>query len=410
MAATLDVYLNTTLVGQITPLPGERSIFTFDEAYENAVDRPTLGLHFLGLDGGLVHDPRPVAARLHPFFSNLLPEGRLRDYIAEKANVHPDREFHLLALAGDDLPGAVVVRPQGHPVRLSDLAAGGNGDGPTLSGPIKFSLAGVQLKFSAVKDAHGGLTIPATGRGGSWIVKLPSRTHDAVPENEFAMMTLAKAAGFDMPAFDLVPLERIAGLPEGMRLDGRAFVVERFDRDGPQRIHIEDFAQVFGIYPHEKYRKVSYRNIAEVIWRETGERGLKEFVGRLVFNAAIGNGDMHAKNWSLVYRDGRKPQPSPCYDFVSTLTYVSGAETMALGMVGTKDFAGVDEARFIRLAEKADLPPEIVRRAARDAARRTAEAWADLRRRLDVPRTIVDAIDRHMPTVPIMAAARRPGI
>ena len=32
----------------------------------------------------------------------------------------------------------------------------------------------MQLKFSAVMKAGGGLTIPAQGAGGSWIVKLPS--------------------------------------------------------------------------------------------------------------------------------------------------------------------------------------------------------------------------------------------
>ena len=38
---------------------------------------------------------------------------------------------------------------------------------------LRFSLAGVQLKFSAINEASGGLTIPAKGVGGSWIVKLP---------------------------------------------------------------------------------------------------------------------------------------------------------------------------------------------------------------------------------------------
>ena len=53
---------------------------------------------------------------------------------------------------------------------------------------LRFSLAGVQLKFSAVMEASGGLTIPAGGMGGSWIVKLPSARFAAVPENEFAML------------------------------------------------------------------------------------------------------------------------------------------------------------------------------------------------------------------------------
>jgi serine/threonine-protein kinase HipA len=404
MPLILDVFLNDTAVGQITQLPNERSIFTFAESYAEDESRPVLSQAFIGIDGQLAHEPQPTNVRLQPFFSNLLPEGKLRDYIATKAEVHPDRELHLLALAGSDLPGAVIVRPQGEPTRPEDF----NPEKIDGGAPIKFSLAGVQLKFSAIKAARGGLTIPATGRGGAWIVKLPSETFDAVPENEMAMMTLAKAVGLDVPEFDLVPLTGITGLPAGVRTDRRAYIVKRFDRDGQRRIHIEDFAQVFGLYPGDKYGKISYRNIAHVIWRETGETGLREFIKRFVFNAAIGNGDMHAKNWSLIYRDGRTPELSPGYDFLTTLPYVSGLETLALGMVGTKIFANLDEARFIRLAEKADLPPEIVRSAAIEAAHQTLAAWHDLRDHLDMPRSIVEAIDRHMPTVPLLQAASRP--
>ena len=55
------------------------------------------------------------------------------------------------------------------------------------------------MKFSAIMNATGGLTIPAKGVGGSWIVKLPSTKFDAVPENEFAMMNLAQMIGINVP-------------------------------------------------------------------------------------------------------------------------------------------------------------------------------------------------------------------
>jgi len=404
MATVLNVYLNTVLVGQITPLPGDRSIFTFAESYEQNPERPTLSLGFLGLDRQLAYTPQPTQKRLHPFFSNLLPEGKLRQYVAKEAGVHPDREFFLLSLAGNDLPGAVIIRPEGEPPEPEAIAPGPMEAESNSDAPIKFSLAGVQMKFSAIQETNGGLTIPATGRGGSWIVKLASETFEAVPENEAAMMSVAKAAGLDVPAFGVVSIDNIAGLPEGMRQDRRAYIVKRFDRAGSDRIHIEDMAQIFRQYPTEKYGKLSYRNIAEVVWRETGETGLREFIGRLVFNAAIGNGDMHAKNWSLIYRDGRNAALSPAYDFLTTLPYVRGTETLALSLVGTKRFADIDEARFIRLAEQANLPPEIVRSAARDTARRTAAAWSELRHQLALPKPFIEAVDRHMETVPIIAA------
>ena len=55
------------------------------------------------------------------------------------------------------------------------------------------------MKFSAVSEVSGGLTNPAKGVGGSWIVKLPSTKYDGVPENEYSMMTLARMIGMDVP-------------------------------------------------------------------------------------------------------------------------------------------------------------------------------------------------------------------
>ena len=54
----------------------------------------------------LITDVRPTRTRLPPFFSNLLPEGPLREYLAERAGVNVKREFFLLWALGRDLPGA----------------------------------------------------------------------------------------------------------------------------------------------------------------------------------------------------------------------------------------------------------------------------------------------------------------
>jgi serine/threonine-protein kinase HipA len=116
---------------------------------------------------------------------------------------------------------------------------------------LRFSLAGVQLKFSAVMEASGGLTIPAGGMGGSWIVKLPSHRFPAVPENEFAMLELARRVGITVAENRLVPMADIKGLPEEARAPGgKALAVRRFDRlPGGESVHMEDFAQVFGQFP-----------------------------------------------------------------------------------------------------------------------------------------------------------------
>ena len=169
----------------------------------------------------------------------------------------------------------------------------------------------------------GGLTIPAHGVGGSWIVKVPSAQFAAVPENEFVMLELARAVGLQVLTVRLLPVADIRGLPTDIaRMKGSALAVERFDRAGGcRRIHMEDFAQVFGLFPEDKCGHRSYANIASVLWAEAGEADTYEFIRRLVFSVLIGNADMHLKNWSLLYPDGRAPILSPAYDFVSTLPY-----------------------------------------------------------------------------------------
>lgn len=404
--ADLDVHLSDQRVGTLTRLrDGDRTIFTFDDAYLADSDRPVLSLQFKAKDGTVIDSQKSYHTRVPPFFAGLLPEGALRNMVARQLGTKPERDFPLLVALGEDLPGAVVVSETG----ATRESARPFGDAPTagaMTGAhrIKFSLAGVQLKLSAVRDAKGGLTLPMQGHGGDWIVKLPSEHHAQVPENEAAMMQLARHAGMDVPETFLAPLEEIAGLPPGLQSAAQAFVTRRYDRRDGQRLHAEDFTQVFGLWPEQKYEKMSYGNIARVVWSETGEAGLREFVARLVFNAAIGNGDMHGKNWSLTYPDGRHAALAPGYDFVSTLPYMPG-DTMALGLAGTKHFGEVTEARLRRFAEKASLPEEVVMTAARDAADATARAWADLRQSLAITDSFKSIIDANMRTVPIIATA-----
>ncbi|WP_244511265.1 HipA domain-containing protein [Vreelandella arcis] len=87
---------------------------------------------------------------------------------------------------------------------------------------------------------------------------------------------------------------------------GSCFVIERFDRlsDG-SAVHIEDFTQVFDVYAEQKYKTATLRNIAQVLAAETSDADIAEFIRRLVFCVLTGNGDMHMKNWSLIYPDRR---------------------------------------------------------------------------------------------------------
>ena len=394
--SVLEVRLHDARIGTITHLPGDQTLFAFDEAYLADPERPTLSLSYKDASGGVIADLRPVQTRLPPFFSNLLPEGPLRTYLAERAGVKEIREFPLLGVLGDDLPGAVTVQP----LELGRWPAlgGEDGDEEDRIAPMRFSLAGVQLKFSAIMESAGGLTIPASGAGGDWIVKLPSPSYAGVPENEFAMMTLARLADISVPEFTLVSVSDIDGLPRGVEaVGGDAFVVRRFDRPaGGARAHMEDFAQIFAVYPDRKYEQASYRNIAEVILSEVGVDGVVDFVRRLVFNALIGNADMHLKNWSLIYPDGRRAALAPAYDFVSTIVYIDD-DKMALNFNGssTKPFRKLSIPAFKRFADKARLPQKPILDAVEGMLVRFDEVWRSEKPHLTLPKAALDVIEKH---------------
>jgi serine/threonine-protein kinase HipA len=401
MVDRLQIRLHGHLAGEISGLGGDRTVFAFDDAYAEDPGRPTLSLSFQSAAGGLLRDQKPTQTRLLPFFANLLPEGPLRAYLAERAGVNSVREFPLLAALGEDLPGAVTAHALDGDIARRPAAA----DAPLAQRrrrALRFSLAGVQLKFSAVAQARGGLTIPANGAGGDWIVKLPSTRYDRVSENEYSMMTLARAIGIEVPEIRLLKLEEIEDLPEGVgRLEGDAYAIRRFDRPAPgERLHMEDFAQVFGLYPEEKYSRATYRNIAEVVWRETGELGLVEFVRRLVFNALIGNADMHVKNWSLLYRDGVTPSLAPAYDFVATTAYMPD-DGAALKVLRSKAWTDFSRDELAALAGKAGLPERLVLRTAADTAAAFREVWDREKRHLPLPAHVSEAIAHQLEIVPL---------
>jgi len=398
----LDVLLHGAPVGTLTHVPGDRTLFAFAEDYAADEHRPVLGLSFKDRLGELITAFRPTRTRLLPFFSNLLPEGRMRSYLAERAGVNEKREFFLLRALGSDLPGAVTVMPANGEARPPD---GGERDEPGRHGggnALRFSLAGVQLKLSAVEAARGGLTIPARGVGGSWIVKLPSREFEGVPENEFAMMTLARTIGMDVPALRLVDPDAIGNLPEGIGApNGQALAIERFDRleDGTP-VHIEDFAQIFGVYPEDKYEKASAANIAYVIGVEGSHADIAEFVRRLTYNVLIGNADMHLKNWSLIYPDKRNAALAPAYDFVSTIPYIAD-DKAALNFSRTKRFDRFSEDELSHLAAKARLPTKLVLETARETVALFHRYWNSEKAHLPLAGTVVDAVEKHLGTVPI---------
>ena len=379
--------------------------FVFTSDYLSAGDRPVLGQYFEDhLDE--VHRSQ---TQLPAFFSNLLPEGGLRELIARRAGVHRDRETHLIVLLGEDLPGAVVVRRVDDPGQdpsqeatdpgMLDGALEAAGNEP---GALRFSLAGAQLKFSVLYRTGGrGPTLPVDGRGGNWIAKLPSETYPNVPEHEYEMMRWAGRAGITIPEVELVTVGEISGLPLQLDPDRYAFLSRRFDRpEAGGRIHQEDFAQVVNVRVAERYGVLGYASIARIVRGAAGEDDFDEVIRRVAFNILIGNGDAHLKNWSLTYPDGVRARLSPAYDLVATVTYIPD-DKLGLKLSRENRFHELRLAHFERLADTVGVSRDRVTRVVCETIQRAMATWPTDTR--DPARTA--ALRAHAERLPLLAEA-----
>lgn len=366
---TAGVFLGERRVGTLS---FESEVTRF-EYTDMAPDHPVLGQAF-------EDDPARVrVARMDvpPWFSNLLPEQDtpLRRLTAEQFGLKSVRSFPLLLALGEDLPGAVVVRSDGE----AGTAAAGPEPGVERIGRLAFSLAGVQLKFSMARDGRR-FTLPMSGTGGWWIVKLPDRAFREVPANEHAMMRWAGAAGVDVPDVELRTGGELDGVPDSLvGPDERVFAIRRFDRSPTGRVHIEDLAQIREVSPRKKYDNTSYDAIGRVVTALTGPTGLAEYVRRLVVCIAIGNADAHLKNWSIIYPDGRTPALAPAYDLVSVTVYERfSTDQLAFRLAGERTFDKLDRDHFRRLADNVEADPDEVVRIVDETVVALRDSWPSI--------------------------------
>jgi serine/threonine-protein kinase HipA len=211
------------------------------------------------------------------------------------------------------------------------------------------------------------------------------------------MMELARRVGISVPENKLVDIASIKGLPEQAHtVEGRALAAKRFDRKpGGEPVHMEDFAQVFGEFPNDKYKRHSYANIAAVLWAEIGEDAILEFVRRLVFSVLIGNADMHLKNWSLLYPNRRTPVLSPGYDFVATLPYIPN-DKLGLSFGDSRSLSEITPDQMRRFADKARIPASPLWKIAVETAQKTAAGWKSLEQADLLPKDLRASIQKQI--------------
>src|SRR3990172_5742741 len=214
----LGLSLHGQSVGVLVHYSGGKNILTFDPVYANTApdNRVVLTLTQIKVPAFL-QEPLINSQRLPPLLSNLLPEGSLRTWMASALKVDTTNEFPMLAWAGGDLPGALVASPLS-PGEIPGWALSSREQVEPVRIPVgvtaqKFSLAGVQMKFSSVLR-DGRYNIGQTDGVESWIVKTPSTVYKGVPQNEYSMMCLAETIGVDIPDIKLIPLSDLKNLPD----------------------------------------------------------------------------------------------------------------------------------------------------------------------------------------------------
>lgn len=381
----LKLSIHHTTVAYLISYANSKNTLIFDPKYSSDPNRITFSLtgtaNFPNAEK-LISKPQITHVRLHPILSNLLPEGDLRDLLIKQLKIHTDNEFLLFSSLGHDLPGAIVatqtseippfleryltenlIEEQTYFNDKSKRTSYLNNDLLELNNiQNKFSLAGIQIKFS-VTQQKGRYTLGNTNQLGNWIIKTPSATYKFLPQNEYTSMRLAEIAGVDIPEIKLINLNKIDNIPNINLPDEQyAYGIKRFDRNKNQRIHMEDFGQILIKYPNQKYNGGNYEQIGQIIYNYSANpiKDIQQLTRRLLVNILLGNGDAHLKNWSLIYPDRYVPMLSPAYDIVFTKAYIPTETGSALNMAKNKKWANANLESFKKWAKNINVDWRII--------------------------------------------------
>lgn len=408
--AALDVYLEQRVVGSLTRPDSGRVRFEYSDA---ALDRfPDANLLSASLP--VRADPYPNAMA-KPFFEGLLPEGAIRQRVADELHVSYDNVHGLLERIGIECAGAVVIVPEDEipPAAddaelewlSSDEVADKIREMPLrplgiTPGRVRLSLAGVQDKLVLVRSPAGRFANPLYGAPSTHIVKPELGRYDGIVANEAFCLRVAACCRLAVARSEIA---RVG--------DFDCLVVERFDRtvgagNRIERVHQEDLCQALGIPPSSKYESDGGPGVADIaaaLRRLSTRPGadVVTFVRVVILNFLLGNSDAHAKNFALLYDPLTEARLAPFYDLVSTAVY-DVEQAMAMSIGGEADPGSIDHDAWNRLAgtiglsqvafdrELADMAARAHRCAIAVRDQAVAEGWHH-----DVLDAIVDVVARR---------------
>jgi len=220
-----------------------------------------------------------------------------------------------------------------------------------------YTVPGVQKKLSLHLETGKEPRLTIVNYPIGFILKPQTTEFQALPEAEYLVMQMAAATGIRTVPFALLRM------PTDQ--DRLAYITKRIDRILPdnktgqtQMLAMEDFCQLDGRLTQDKYRG-SYERCAKIIAKYSINPGLdlSELFLRIAFSYAIGNSDMHLKNFSLIetISGSRSYVLSAAYDMLPTnVVMPEDTEQLALTLNGKK--TKLRRSDFLTFADTCAIP------------------------------------------------------
>lgn len=321
----------------------------------------------------------PETGVAHRFFSNLLPEGKVREHIVRGLKL-PDTDFDLMRAIGGECAGALSILPVGqqpskqrqyHLLTERDLANLVECRGLTYAAWSaaelpRLSLAGAQDKCPVlVRDNQ--YFLPQGEAPSSHILKFELADYRHLPTYETFTTQLAAVIG--LPVVDIT-----------LQATGRTRYAQitRYDRRWDERgeiwrLHQEDFCQALGYGHEKKYQEhggPSFAQCYRLVREVSSEPAIDTQYLLLwqIFNVLAGNSDGHAKNLSLLYLPDDATRLAPFYDLVCTRAIARIDYHLAFDVGGERNPSMITPVCWEMLARQCDLRPKFLSNLVRETA------------------------------------------
>lgn len=378
----LDVHLAGRRVGRLSESPSGQWSFVYAAAPAEPPPAPIS----LALPR---HQNAYHGDRVRAVFANLLPEGEIRLRLTQSLGISERNDFALLARLAGDCAGALSLRapdappPDGRPPRALNDAELRNAMAILPVHPLLAEADGLRVTLPGefdklpVRFADGQATLMLDGGLTTHILK-PARPglRESVVNEAY---TSELAAAFGLPVARCEVIHGQVAVLCVTRVDRES------DADGVRALPMEDFCQVAGLSPHQKFTREGGLGLPAIarILRDVSARpaaDLRALIQWTIFCFLVGFGAAHCKQIAL--RHGpRAPRLAPFFGLWSTHVYPGMNYRMGFPVGGEDRPDWMTAGRWLEFGRQIGVRPVYVLESLRDAAASLPRLAADVEER-----------------------------